>query len=241
MVEAELRGQVVLVTGASRGLGRALALAFARAGARVAVCARGAGGLEDTVTAVRALGGEALGRTADVTDAPAMRAFVAHVEARWGGVGALVNNASILDARLPLRDVELADWRSVLEVNLTGALIASQAVLPGMRARGTGSIINVSSGVANEPRAEWGAYAVSKAALEALTWNMAREEGGGGVRVNAVDPGRMRTPMRATAYPDEDPATVPEPSEVAGIFLWLASAGSTGVTGQRFRAAGWDG
>ena len=241
MAEGELQGQVVMVTGASRGLGRALAVAYGEAGARVALCARGDEALEETAGHVRGAGGEAVARALDVTDRRAVNAFADAIEARWGALDVLVNNASVLDPRRPLRDVELDDWRSVLEVNVTGALIASQAVLPGMRARGRGSIINVSSGVGNEPRSRWGAYAVSKVALEGLTWNMAREERDAGVRVNAVDPGRMRTPMRRAAYPEEDPTAPPEPSEVVGVFLWLASPASEGVTGRRFRAAEWGG
>lgn len=239
MSEAELHGRVVLVTGASRGLGRALALAYADAGARVALCARGAAALEEVAAAARGAVGEVVVHALDVTDAAGMKAFADRLEERWGGVDVLVNNASVLDERRPLREVTPGAWRATLEVNLTGALLASQAVLPGMRARGRGAIINVSSGVANEARADWGAYAISKAALEALTWNMALEEHNAGITVNAVDPGRMRTAMRRAAYPDEDAADLPLPSEVVGVFLWLASPAAAAVTGSRFRATDW--
>ncbi len=126
-----------------------------------------------------------------------------------------------------------------MDINVTGALVAVQAVLPGMREAGRGSIINVSSGVGNRARADWGAYGVSKWALEALTWNLALEERAAGVRVNVVDPGSMRTEMRREAYPGEDPTAPAPPRDVTGVFLWLASDEARHVTGERFRAQDW--
>lgn len=235
----DLSDKIVLVTGASRGLGRALARAFAGAGAKVAICARGEEALGEVVDEIRAEGGEVLARTADVTSADEVGAWVERAEDRWGAPSALVNNASLLGERTPLRDYPLDNWRAVLDVNTTGALIATRAVLPAMRRAGAGSIITVTSGVGNHPRADWGAYAVSKHAVEAFTFNLAREEADAGIRANAVDPGAMRTRMRATAYPDEDPETLPPPERVTGVFLWLASDASRGTTGERFRAQEW--
>ena len=228
-----------MITGASRGLGRSLAEAFVAGGARVVLCARGETELSAVAEALEAAGGEVEWGALDVTDAEAVAALMGRAEKRWGAVDVLVNNASVLGGRHRLADQPLEEWRAVLDVNVTGALVASRAVLPGMRERGAGSIINVSSGVGDQPRAEWGAYAVSKWALEALSWNLALEEGEAGVRVNVVDPGRMRTDMRRSAYPDEDPGTLPDPAEVTPVFLWLASPASAGVTGERFRAQGW--
>jgi NAD(P)-dependent dehydrogenase (short-subunit alcohol dehydrogenase family) len=132
-------------------------------------------------------------------------------------------------------------WREVLEVNLTGTLVPTLAVLPGMRAAGRGSIINLSSGVGNEPRERWGAYAISKWGVEALSKNLALEEEDVGIRVNIVDPGRLRTGMRRAAYPGEDPSGPAPPEDAVPVFLWLASERSTGITGQRFRALEWEG
>lgn len=235
----DLSGVTALITGASRGLGRALALAFGRAGARLAICARGADALEDVAGELTAAGVAVVAEAADVSDPAAMAALVERTRSRLGDVGVLVNNASLLGERVPLRDYPLDLWRRVLEVNITGALVASRCVLPGMRRAGGGSIINVTSGVGNRPRADWGAYAVSKWAAEALTYNLALEESGSGIRVNAVDPGSMRTAMRRGAYPDEDPLSLPTPEAVTDIFLWLASDAATGTTGQRFRAQEW--
>lgn len=236
LASTELAGTTVLVTGASRGLGRALALAFARAGARIVICARSPDALGETAAAARGAGAEVLARTVDVTGADAVHSLVAEAESRWGVIDTLVNNASLLGERVPLRDYPIDAWRAVLDTNLTGAFLAARAVLPGMRRVGAGSIVNITSGVGDEPRAGWGAYAVSKWAIEAFTYNLALEEKDAGIRVNAVDPGRMRTAMRRAAYPDEDPATLPDPADLTGVFLWLASDAASGVTGRRFEA-----
>lgn len=233
------RHDAVFITGASRGLGAALALAFAEPGARLVLCARSGDALSEISTQAADAGAVCLARPVDVTDADGLDALVAEARDRWGGIGTLINNASVLGPRTPLREVEPDAWRSALDVNLTGAWLACRAVLPGMRAAQRGSIINVTSSVGNAPRADWGVYAVSKWALEGLTWNLAIEEAASGVRVNAVNPGGMRTDMREDAYPEEDPQAVPSPESVVGIFRWLASDASAGVTGQRFDAREW--
>lgn len=235
----ELRERVVLITGGSRGLGAALAGAFGRAGARVAVCGRDREALRHVEEEVRRAGAECSASTVDVTDAESVRSWVGDVERRWGAAAVLVNNASVLGPRAALAEYPLAEWRQTIDVNLTGTFIVTQAVLPGMLRRGGGSIVNVSSGAAIPPRASWGAYAISKLAVEGLTQNLARELEGTGVRVNAVDPGAMRTGMRADAYPEEDPGSVKPPSAAAEVFLWLASDASRGVSGERFRADGF--
>jgi NAD(P)-dependent dehydrogenase (short-subunit alcohol dehydrogenase family) len=234
-----LKGEVVLITGASRGLGRALAQAFGHAGARLILCARKEAPLRDVVAGLEGPGVEVEWAAVDVRDAPAVRRLVARAVDRFGPVSALVNNASVLGPRVPLREHDLEEWRLVLDVNLTGILIPIQAVLPGMRGAGTGSIINVSSGVGNVDRADWGAYAVSKWGVEALSRNLALEEADSGVRVNIVDPGSLRTGMRRAAYPQEEPMKPSPPEAAVDVFLWLASRDSAGVTGQRFRALDW--
>ncbi len=237
--EQNVSGKVVLITGASHGLGRALAEAFARGGARVALCARGEAALAAVAESLVASGAEVVWRAADVRDERAIDELARAAEGRWGPVTVLINNASILGERVPLAQYPIPTWRDVLDVNVTGALITIQAVLPGMRSAGRGSIINVTSGVGNVARADWGAYAISKWAVEALTYNLALEERDSGIRVNAVDPGAMRTRMRQAAYPEEDRARQRPPAELTGVFLWLASDASENVTGQRFRAPEW--
>jgi NAD(P)-dependent dehydrogenase (short-subunit alcohol dehydrogenase family) len=239
MATVDLSGQVALITGASKGLGRALADAFGRAGAQLVLCARGEAGLRETVEALEARGVEVEWAPVDVADEAAVARLVAGAAERFGTVSVLVNNASVLGPRVPLRGYGLEEWRRVLDVNLTGTLIPILAVLPGMRAAGGGSIINVSSGVGNVARARWGAYAVSKWGVEALSGNLALEEADAGVRVNIVDPGRLRTEMRRAAYPEEDPSGPAPPEDAVHVFLWLASPASAGVTGERFEALAW--
>lgn len=239
MTTPDLSERTAFITGASRGLGRALAEAFADAGARLVLCARGAermsrvaGELEDRT--------EVEWGAVDVSDPADVAALVARATERFGPIDALVNNASILGPRVPLREHPVDDWREVLEINLTGTLIPTLAVLPGMREAGHGSIINVSSGVGNLARKRWGAYAISKWGVEALAKNLALEEQAAGIRVNIVDPGSLRTDMRRAAYPEEDPKAPSPPGEATGVFLWLASPESEGVTGERFRALDWN-
>jgi NAD(P)-dependent dehydrogenase (short-subunit alcohol dehydrogenase family) len=237
--DQSVREQVVLITGASRGLGRALAEAFGRAGARLVLCARGEAALRRVVADLEGKGVEVEWGASDVRDESAVRALVDTATERFGAVSVLVNNASVLGPRIPLRDQDLAAWRDVLDINLTGTLVPTLAVLPGMRVRGAGSIVNVSSGVGNVARRHWGAYAVSKWGVEALSRNLALEEADSGIRVNIVDPGRLRTEMRREAYPEEDPTAPSPPEEAVDVFLWLASPASSGVTGERFEALNW--
>jgi NAD(P)-dependent dehydrogenase (short-subunit alcohol dehydrogenase family) len=238
-MRVDLSGEVVFVTGASRGLGRALARAFADAGARLVLCARGVDDMARVAVSLQDTTPVEWGAV-DVADETDVAGLVARATERFGPIGVLVNNASILGPRVPLREHPVSAWRDVLAVNLTGTLVPTLAVLPGMRDTGQGSIINVSSGVGNVARKSWGAYAISKWGVEALTKNLALEEADAGVRVNVVDPGRLRTEMRRAAYPEEDPRAPAPPEDATGVFLWLASRDSAGVTGQRFRALDWN-
>lgn len=234
-----MEGRTAMITGASRGLGAALAVAFAARGANLSICARDADLLADTAERIRDLGGHCVAMGVDVTDAAGVAAWVAATAREIGPPSVLVNNASILGPRAPLNGYPLETWREVLEVNLTGAFVVTAAVLPYLLDAGEGSIINVSSGAAVVPRAGWGAYSVSKHALEGWSMNLAKELEGSGTRVNVVDPGAMRTEMRAAAYPAEDPAILRQPHEKTGVFLWLASDQTRNVTGRRFRADDW--
>jgi NAD(P)-dependent dehydrogenase (short-subunit alcohol dehydrogenase family) len=234
-----LEDQVVMITGASRGLGRALASAFAAVGARLVLCARTEEELGAAAAELEGQGAAVAWAAADVADEAAIRALVKDATERLGPVSVLVNNASLLGPRVPFREYDVADWRAVLDANVTGTLIPTLAVLPGMRLAGAGSIINVSSGVGNAARARWGAYGVSKWAVEAFSRNLALEEASAGVRVNIVDPGRLRTRMRREAYPEEDPNRPAPPDDAVEVFLWLASPASAGVTGERFLALDW--
>ena len=222
------------MTGASRGLGRALAEGFAQEGARLVVTATSLPRLEGTLARLRRHGAEAHGVALDLSDPASVAAAAAQTLAVLGRVDALVNNASVLGAKCPLAEYPARPWREVVEVNLTGTVAFTQALLAGIADEG--SIINVTSGAAG--RAGWGAYAVSKLALEGVTGMLREELAPRRIRCVAVNPGPVRTQMRAAAYPREDPATVPHPSTVVEPFLAIAAGADPGP---RVDAAQWTG
>ena len=229
-----LEDKVALITGASQGLGRALALAFAREGARVVVNARSEKSIRPVAGEVEDAGAEVLAVAADVSNGAEVERLVREAVGRFGRIDVLVNNAGLLGPRVGIEEYPEEEWRRVIDSNLTGPFLVSKAAISHVP-RG-GSIVNVVSGVSVEGRAEWGAYSVSKFGVEGLTQILASELKQGGVRVNAVDPGGMRTEMRAAAYPEEDPQTRITPEENTAVFLYLASDESEGVTGVRFKA-----
>ncbi|MCS6963066.1 SDR family NAD(P)-dependent oxidoreductase [Thermoflexus sp.] len=233
-----LQGKIALITGASRGIGLAIARAYVQEGAAVALCARDVAALAAAAETLRAYGDGAriLARPCDVTRPEEVEALMAAVEAAFGRLDVLVNNAAVLGPRVPIAEYPLEVWREVLEVNLTGVFLVTRAALPLMRQAGGGSIINLSSGVGRRGRARWGAYAVSKGAVEIFTQVLAEELAPEGIRVNAVNPGPTRTRMRAQAYPEEDPLSLPAPEEIVPIFVYLASDESREITGQSLDA-----
>jgi NAD(P)-dependent dehydrogenase (short-subunit alcohol dehydrogenase family) len=229
-----LRGKVVMITGASRGLGRALALVFAREGANLAINSRSEDSLGPVAGEAEEIGAEVLAVPADVSVASDVERLVDESVRRFGRIDILVNNAGLLGPRVPIEEYPEDEWRWVLDANLTAPFLLSKAVIPHLPEGG--SIINVTSGVSVEGRAEWGAYSVSKFGLEGLTQILAAELKDRGIRVNSVDPGGMRTEMRAAAYPDEDPTSRITPEENTAVFRYLASDESRNVTGERFKA-----
>lgn len=231
----ELEGKVVMISGGSKGLGAALARRCAEEGAAVSLCARGAEDLEEVAAEIEAGGGRVLAVTADVSSETDVASWVDATVDRFGRLDALINNASMLGSRVGIEEYPPEEWRKVIEVNLTGAFLCARLVIPALRET-RGSMIHVSSGVGDHGRPYWGAYCASKNGLEALSEMLAGELEADGIRSNAVDPGSMRTDMRAAAYPDEDPETLPTPREVTDVFVYLASDASRGVSGQRFRA-----
>ena len=236
-----LKGRVALVTGASRGIGRAIALAFAAAGADVACCARSQEQVEQAAVEIRDSGGRAIGLKLDVTRPHDIERAVREVESALGPVHILVNNAGIV---LEKKTVEVtdADWDTVLATNLTSMFRLARAVAPGMISRNGGKIINIGSmyGPIGVPR--YAAYCASKAAVEALTRSLGAEWARHGIQVNCLAPGYMNTDIPREALADEKtralflskvPARrIGEPEEVGPLAVYLASAASDFMTGQ---------
>jgi 3-oxoacyl-[acyl-carrier protein] reductase len=233
-----LHGRVAFVTGAGRGIGAATALAFARAGARIALVDRDGAGVERTADAIGAAGGEAMGFTADVADGAAIGAAVQHTVETWSRLDILVNNAGIVrDATLA--DVRDGDWAATLEANLTGAMVCARAVVPHMRAAAFGRILSASSIVAEAGNYGQTTYAASKGGIVAMTRVWARELGPKGITANAVAPGFIDTEM-VRSVPEKVIAQVRariparrlgRPEEVASVYLFLASDLASFVNG----------
>lgn len=232
----KLQDKVALVTGGSRGIGRAVAAAYAREGAAVVMTARDRGSLEAAADEIRKAGGRVVPLLADVADRHQVRNLSEEIQRRFGRVHVLVNNASLLGPRVPIQEYPEEEWEAVIAVNLTGPFFVVKSCLPLMAAAGEGSIINVSSGVGRIGKPCWGAYAASKFGLEGLTQVLAAELAPLHIRVNAVNPGGTRTAMRAAAYPEEDPLTLPTPEQITPVFIYLASDESRNRTGQSLEA-----
>lgn len=237
----QIDGSSVLITGGSRGLGAALGRTLARRGARVALVARGEEALARTVDGIRAEGGAAWGFEADVGAKEDIHRIAGAAAALAGPVDVLVHAASTLGPT-PLRlllDTECEDFARVLEVNLLGPFRLSRAVAGGMAVRGRGLILQVTSDASVNGYPTWGAYGVSKAALDHLGRTWAAELDGTGVRVLTVDPGEMHTAMHAAAMPDADSATLADPAAVAERLVDLIRRGDGVPTGTRLLASEW--
>lgn len=236
--EKRLQNRVAVVTGSSRGIGSAVARAFAAHGAMLALVARDEGNLEaikrdlEEETEVLAVPGD-ISREKDVAR------FVEAVMKRFGKIDVLVNNAGILTPQALIHEVQTEDWDRTLAVNLRGMFLMIKHVLPVMLERKSGVIINVSSGAGKHGAPGWGPYSASKFGVEALTQVLAAETRSQGIRTNAVNPGGVRTSMRAMAYPEENLLSLPHPDEVAPLFVYLASSEGRGMTGQSFEFREW--
>jgi len=216
-----LAGRIALVTGASRGIGYATALALARAGAHVVAVARTVGGLEELDDAIRAAGSTATLVPLDLKDHEGIARLGAALTERYHRLDVLIGNAGVLGPLSPLGHVEPKDWDEVIAVNVTANwhLIRSMDML--LRLSEAGRVVFLTSGAAANPRAYWGPYAVSKAALDALARTYAAETVSTKVRVNLFNPGPTRTRMRAAAMPGEDPASLKTADPVAEKIVEL--------------------
>ena len=234
-----VRGRTILVTGATSGLGRALSLALARHGATVILSGRNKTKLERVYDEIEKLGAPqpALAQL-DLATATAQDydALATVIDGEFAALDGLVHAAALLGDRAPLEQYDIPTWCRVLHVNLTAPLILTQVLLPQLRKSAAASVLFVSSGVVYDPGPYWGAYAVSKSGLEAVRTLFSRELGTvSNVRINSVNPGPLRTPMRAAAYPGEDPDSLRLPDAVCDAFLHLLGADSHGINGQHLK------
>ena len=218
-----LEGRLALVTGASRGIGAAVARRLAAEGADVVAVARTVGGLEELDDDIRAHGRRATLVPLDLADGAAIDRLGGALAERHGRLDVLVGNAADLGRLGPIAQFSPQEWQAVIDLNLTANWRLIRAFDPLLRASDAGRAIFVTSGAARAARAYWGAYAVSKAALEMLVRTYAAEVARTAVRANLIDPGIVRTRMRAQAFPGEDPESLPEPAAITGRFVDLAS------------------
>jgi NAD(P)-dependent dehydrogenase (short-subunit alcohol dehydrogenase family) len=235
-----LAGRVILITGAGSGLGRALAVECARAGASVILSGRNGAKLDRVYDEIEKLGGPQPAIAAlDLAAATAADYdnLAKTIDGEFGKLDGLVHCAALLGDRTPIEQYDVPTWCKVLHVNLTAPFILTQVLLSNLRKSADASVIFVSSGVVTNQRPYWGAYAVSKSGLESVRSMLSQElEGEPNIRVNSVNPGRMRTAMRSAAYPAEDPNTLPAPVSVSGTFLYLLSALSRGIDDEYIEA-----
>ncbi len=231
-----LAGRVILVTGATQGIGRAASLCFARHGATVILLGRRTKALEAVHDEILAGGGPQPSiAVIDLAKAqgPAYFDLVEQIGRAYGRLDGLLHNAGVLGELAPIEFYDIGTWHRVMHLNLTVPFVLTQSLYPQLRQSPDASVVFTTSSVGRHGRAFWGAYAVSKFGIEGLSQVLAEETTGSTrIRVNAINPGRTRTAMRRQAYPGEDPATLPEPQSLMGPYLYLMGPDSRGVTGQ---------
>ncbi|HKU90154.1 MAG TPA: YciK family oxidoreductase [Steroidobacteraceae bacterium] len=236
----ELRGRVIMVTGAGDGIGRAVSLALARAGAEVILLGRTVRKLEAVHAEIERLGAP----EASIVPLDLERALAADYEAvaeaiekRYGRLDGLLHNAALLGALTPIEQYDVPMFMRVMHVNVTAEFVLTRQLLPLLRASKDAAVLFTSSGVGNVGRAYWGAYAISKFAVEGMAQVLSQElESTSAVRVNVIDPGKVRTSMRRAAYPSEAAESLPTAESLTAAYLALLGPASRGVTGRRFRA-----
>ena len=227
----KLKDKVALITGGARGIGKAVALAYAREGARLAICARTESEINDTVREIRKVTAKGMGWSCDVSIEDSVKDFVSDVIKEFGRIDFLVNNAGVMTRPVPITELEVKKWDYTIAVNLRGPFLVTKSVLPVMVQQKSGSIINVSSMVGRGAYANFIAYATSKWGVEGFTQTLAAEVRSSNIRVNSVEPGYVATKL--TGYSGS------QPESVTDLFVYLASDEANGMTGKMLSASGW--
>ena len=235
-----LRGRVILITGATAGIGRALAVHAAEHGAQVILHGRDVKKLEELYDEIEALDGAPRPSIAVMdlatADDNAYRTLAESLTEEFGRLDGLVNNASMLGERFSIEQYDAGMWQQVMHVNVTAAFALTQVCLPLLHQSDDASIIFTSSGVGRQGKPFWGAYAVSKFATEGLSQVLASEQEHGNLRVNCINPGPVRTEMRRAAYPAEDRDVLKGPAEILPTYMYLLGPDGKGVTGKSLDA-----
>ena len=222
-----MAGRIALVTGASRGIGRAAAIALAESGAHVIALARNVGALEELDDDIKKVGGAATLVPLNLRDFDALDRLGQSIFDRWGRLDAFLGNAGTLGLLTPLAHLEPKTFQELIEVNVTANWRLIRSLDPLLRTSDAGRVLFVTSGAARKPTAFWGGYGMSKAALEFLALTYAEECATTNVKVNLLSPGAVRTAMRARAMPGEDPETLPKPAALAPLIVELLSPSNT--------------
>jgi len=235
----ELKDRVIAVTGPTRGIGHAVALACARHGAQVILIGRNVKKLKVVHAEIEAAGGEATIAVLDLERSIAndYDAVAAGVQEYYGRLDGLLHNAGLLGTLSPIEHYDVPTWCRVMHVNVTAAFALTQVLLPALKRSQDASVVFTTSGVGRRGRAFWGAYSASKFAVEGLSQVLAAEmEGISQIRVNALNPGPTRTLMRRQAFPSENPDDLRTPEDIVNAYLALLGSASRGITGRSFEA-----
>ena len=227
----KLKDKVALITGGGRGIGKAVALAYGREGAELAICARTGSELEETAKEIRALGADCLAVVCDVSLEESVAKTAQEVQEKFGRIDVLINNAGVMTRPTPLAELEVRKWDYTISVNLRGPFLMTRALLPLMMRQKSGSIIYVSSSIGRGAYANFAAYAASKWGIEGLTQTLAAEVSPHNIRVNSVEPGYVATKL--TGYHGSRPDSVTE------VFVFLGADESKGITGRMLSSSGW--
>ncbi len=227
-----IREKVALVTGGGRGIGKAVAACFAKEGGKVAICARSQGELIGTAKEIEEAGGVARPYCVDIANQRDVQRMVREVVSEWGKIDLLINNASVLGSNEPIATYPPFAWEEVIRINVTGTFLVTRSVIRAMIPKRSGCILSITSSVGRQGRAAWGAYCVSKFALEGMMQVLAEEVAPFGLIVVTVNPGATRTKMRAAAYPKEDPATLQSAEAVAEGLLRLVKDANPALHGK---------